>query len=117
MVPLDGSTAAKEWLKKTFAETEESEIQLPKETLEMIERLEAIKEEEKALKEERDKLENQLKFLLGKNERGRIGTRLVQWIPVETTRLDQKALKADHPDIYEKYCKKSTYRRFSLGRV
>jgi len=117
MVPLDGSTAAKEWLKKTFAETEESEIQLPKDALELIERLEVLKEEEKVRKEEMTRIENQLKYLLGKNERGRIGTRLVQWVPVETTRLDQKALKADHPDLFEKYSKKSVYRRFSLGRV
>lgn len=117
MIPLDGSTAAKEWLKKTFAETEESEIQLPKDALELIERLEVLKEEEKVRKEEMTRIENQLKYLLGKNERGRIGTRLVQWVPVETTRLDQKALKADHPDLFEKYSKKSVYRRFSLGRV
>lgn len=117
MIPLDGSTAAKEWLKKQYAEAEEgSEIQLPKDALELIERPEVLKEEEKALKEEKDRIENRLKSLLGKNERGRIGTRVVQWIPVETTRLDQKALKADHPDIFEKYTRKSTYRRFTLAR-
>ena len=38
----------------------------------------------------------------------------VTWKNVNSTRIDSKALKADHADIYAAYSKTSTTRRFVL---
>lgn len=41
----------------------------------------------------------------------------VSWTSVETNRLDTKKLKTEHPDIYERYCKNTNSRRFSISRA
>lgn len=38
----------------------------------------------------------------------------ISWKPVTTERLDSKALKEAEPDLYSKYVKTSTSRRFSV---
>lgn len=41
----------------------------------------------------------------------------VSWTSVEMHRLDTKKLKAEQPDIYERYCKNTNSRRFSVSRA
>jgi predicted phage-related endonuclease len=52
--------------------------------------------------------------LLGENEVGLAGDRKVAWKTVISNRLDSKALKTDHPEIYEKYARESISRRFMI---
>ena len=37
------------------------------------------------------------------------------WKDVTSSRLDTKALKLDHPDMYDKYTKKITSKRFNFS--
>lgn len=39
---------------------------------------------------------------------------VASYLPVKQTRLDQKALAEDHPDIYKKYCIQTEHRRFTI---
>ncbi len=39
----------------------------------------------------------------------------VTWKPISSSRLDSKALKAALPDVYSRFCKTSTTRRFSVA--
>lgn len=67
-------------------------------------------EEEKAAKERKDKLTAGLMALMEqKNVKSFTGQRikLTRVLPSETTTLDSKRLKADHPDLYAEYAKKS----------
>jgi predicted phage-related endonuclease len=53
---------------------------------------------------------------LGDNEVGELdGAPAVNWTRVTSRRLDQKALKAEHPDIVAEYTRPSESRRFGLA--
>ena len=52
--------------------------------------------------------------MLGDNEVGIIGDRVITWKTISQERLDGKALKADQPSLYSKYANPSSYRRFSV---
>ena len=62
--------------------------------------------------ERKSAAENRIKKAMGENTIATIGQRKITWKPVESLRIDSKRLKADDPDLYEAYCKKSSYRRF-----
>ena len=52
--------------------------------------------------------------MLGDNETGTSGNRVITWKSVSQERLDSKTLKAEHPTLYKKYANKTSYRRFSI---
>ena len=66
------------------------------------------------LTEQKQKAENLLKEMLGCNEIGTIGDRVITWKSISQERLDSKTLKVEHPALYKKYSNKTTYRRFSI---
>lgn len=73
----------------------------------------ARKAEEEA-KKRRLVAEAKLKRLLGEHELGYVGERRITWKNVVQSRFDSQALKQDHPDIYERYLRTSSYRRFQV---
>jgi len=87
---------------------------LPANASELIEEREHWAEQERIMAEKKQAAENKLKQLLGDNEVGWIGERKVTWKTVTTNRLDSKKLQEEHPDIYAKYVKESSHRRFSI---
>ena len=64
--------------------------------------------------EEKQFAENQLKQMMGNHEIGTVGNRVITWKSVCQERLDTKALKEEHPELYKKYVNKTSYRRFSV---
>ncbi|MFC7443483.1 YqaJ viral recombinase family protein [Laceyella putida] len=114
--PMDGSKASERFLREHFSETIESEISLPSEALTLIEEYYQAKEAMNMHEEEVKRIQNQLKYWLGQNERGYVGRYGVTWKTVRTTRFDMNALERDHPELIEKYKKESTYRRFSIQK-
>lgn len=114
--PMDGSAAATELLARLYPTAQpDSCINLPPEAEELIAEYEAAKAEETAAAERRQAAENKLKALLGEHEVGLIGgVPRVVWKTVTQSRVDTKRLRAEHPEIYEKYATTSTYRRFML---
>ncbi|WP_027295740.1 YqaJ viral recombinase family nuclease [Robinsoniella sp. KNHs210] len=63
---------------------------------------------------EKKQIEQELKMFLGEMEQAENDQFLVSWKSVKSNRLDEKRLKAEQPEIYEKYKKLSTTRRFSI---
>lgn len=52
---------------------------------------------------------------LGDNEIGTVdGSTAVRWTHQKVNRLNQKALKAEHPEIVAEYTEASTQRRFEI---
>ena len=89
---------------------------MPDEAIEWIDQyLEAAATEDsaKALKQEAS---NHLKEILGDYDRATCYDHVITWKPVSTERLDTKALKENEPEIYQKYVKVTTSRRFTLKR-
>ena len=113
--PIDGTRASTELIKKLYPEAQKGkEIDLPFEAFELIQQYERACEEEKRIQLIKDEATNRLKDMLGTAERGSIHGRTVIWQNVVSKRLDTKALQKECPDIYERFVRESTYRRFSI---
>lgn len=112
--PIDGSDACTKFLAEKFAESNNTQIELPDTATELIQKYTAASTEISALTEQKQFAENSLKEMLGENEIGVIGNKIVSWKPVSQERLDSKTLKSEHPTLYKKYANSTSYRRFSI---
>lgn len=70
------------------------------------------KQQAKDLDSEITALENQIKMALGDASEGSDDLFKVTWKNRTSNRLDTTRLKTEKPDIYEAYCKESSYRTF-----
>lgn len=113
--PLDGSDASAQFLSERFPNSvPQSRITLPDTAIELLSQYDAACEQLEAAKEQKQEAENLLKEMLGANEVGVSGTKIVTWKSMLQERLDSKTFKAEHPTLYKKYANKITYRRFSV---
>ena len=113
--PMDGSDASAQFLSACFPNSvNNSRIELPAFAEELLSRYDEACEELEVATERKQEAENILKQMLGENEAGTAGNRLVTWKSVTQERLDSKSLKAEHPALYQKYSNKTSYRRFSI---
>lgn len=113
--PLDGSDASARFLAERFpSSVPASQIALPDAAAELIHQYDNACEQLAAATEQKQEAENQLKQMLGENEAGLAGGRVITWKSVSQERLDSKTLKAEHPALYKKYASKTSYRRFSI---
>ena len=112
---LDGSSAAEKYLKERFKDVQEgTKVALDSEHKEMIEEYLNLKEQIRELEQETKALENSLKLKIGDNEVGYIDNFLVNWRGYLRTSIDSEKLKEEQPEIYDKYLKKSKYRKFEI---
>lgn len=111
---LDGSEASAKVLKMKHPASNGQTTELSSEALKLIEERDALDAHIKALEELKKAAENKLKAMLGDYEVGYVGTRSVIWKTITSNRLDTKALKVELPDVYEKFVKPSTTRRFEI---
>ena len=113
--PLDGSDASKKFLSERFPSSRPlSHIALPDTAAALLEQYDEACEELEAVTERKQKAENLLKEMMGDNEIGTTGDRIVTWKSVSQERLDSKTLKAEHPALYKKYANQTSYRRFTV---
>lgn len=69
------------------------------------------------MEKEKKKIDQELKLFIGENEGAENDRYRVAWKTVSSERLDGKLLKEEHPEIYQKYVKKSVARRFIIKAV
>ena len=113
--PLDGSDASAKFLADCFHDSiPKSHITLPDTAADLLAQYDEACEELDAVAERKQRAENLLKEMMGTNEVGTAGDRIVTWKSVSQERLDSKTLKAEHPALYKKYANKSSYRRFTV---
>ena len=113
--PLDGSNASAKFLADRFHDSiPKSHITLPDTAADLLAQYDEACEELDAVAERKQRAENLLKEMMGTNEVGTAGDRIVTWKSVSQERLDSKTLKAEHPALYKKYANKSSYRRFTV---
>ena len=116
--PLDGSDASAKFLAKRFPNSRpKSHIILPETADELLAQYDEACEELEAVTERKQKAENLLKEMIGENEVGTAGDRIITWKSVSQERLDSKTLRAEHPVLYKKYVNQTSYRRFSVKAV
>lgn len=112
--PIDGTESCTNAIREKFKGGQLDPIVLPSTAEQLIASYDALKQAEKTAKEERQKVENELCSMLGDNEAGYVGERLITWKSHGgRTTIDGKALKAAHPDIYSQFSKQGKpYRTF-----
>lgn len=66
------------------------------------------------MEREKKQIEQELKMYLGEAERAENERFFVSWKAVNSNRLDEKRLKEEQPQVYEKYRKMITSRRFTV---
>lgn len=103
---IDGTDSCTNAIKEKYRGGDPDPVILPSAADALIASYDALKKAEKDTKEQRQQVENELCSLLGDNESGYIGERLITWkTQAGRVTLDAKALKEDHPEIYTKYAK------------
>jgi putative phage-type endonuclease len=113
--PLDGSEASAKFLNQRFPDSVPlSKIDLTGDAAALLRQYDAACEELEKVTERKVEAENHLKQMLGVNEAGVAGDRVITWKSITQERLDSKTLKAEHPTLYRKYANKTSYRRFSV---
>ncbi|MCL1810517.1 MAG: YqaJ viral recombinase family protein, partial [Clostridiales bacterium] len=95
---LDGSDASAKFLSQRFPDSIPlSKIELPKEAAKLILQYDEASAQLEQFNEKKQEAENLLKQMIGENEAGSIGDRLITWKTVTQERLDSKTLKVEHP--------------------
>lgn len=113
--PLDGSDASKKFLSERFpSSTPSSHITLPDAAADLLAQYDEACDELEIVTEKKQRAENLLKEMMGSNEVGVAGGRVITWKNVAQERLDSKTLKAEHPALCQKYTSKTSYRRFTI---
>lgn len=113
--PLDGSDASAKFLVERFPDSvPKSQIALPDTAAELLQQYDAACEQLTAATEKKQYAENLLKEMMGNNEIGTAGDRVITWKSISQERLDSKTLKAEHPTLCKQYTTKTSYRRFTV---
>jgi putative phage-type endonuclease len=113
--PPDGSDSAREAINAYFAEgTPGRAYRFDKDGMSLYRELVTRREQEKAVKVQRVAIENRIKALMGDAEVALSphDDELIRWPTVSSTRVDVTALRAEHPEIAERFGKTTTTRRF-----
>lgn len=79
-----------------------------------LQRRDEIDNEMKALKEEKNLIDQSIQLEMKESEKATAGDRIITWKSQNRTSIDTKRLKAELPEIAEKYSKISTYRTFKV---
>ncbi|KYD07674.1 YqaJ viral recombinase family nuclease [Saccharococcus caldoxylosilyticus] len=115
---LDGSSAAEQFLAERFAKAEEEKaIPLKAEFKDKIERYLELKKLIKELENEKDAIENQIKFELKDATYGFVGGYQAEWKQHKRNQVDSKKLKTEFPEIYAKVVKPVNYRKFAINQI
>lgn len=113
--PLDGSEASAKFLSTRFPSSNpKSHIVLPDTAADLLAQYDDACEQLLIITERKQEAENLLKEMLGENEVGTAGDRVIIWKNVFQERLDSKTLRTEHPALYKKYTNKTSYRRFTI---
>ena len=113
--PLDGSDTCAEFLYEQYPECIPlSKIKLPDSAADLIRSHGEASAQIDIFNEQKQHAANLLKQMLGDNEIGTTIGGYIKWQTVMQNRIDSKLLKAEQPDIYEKYTAKSSHRKFTV---
>ena len=109
----DGSETADKAIAEYFRQS--STVSIPLNGFDKkLERRQELLEVMKRMETEKRRIDQELKLYLGEAEMAENEHFRVSWKSVESSRLDEKRLKEEEPEVYEKYKKAVTSRRFTV---
>lgn len=115
--PVDGSDATNDLIKKMYPQDDGTAIMLTKDDDVLLDAIDSISSEIKALEQQKKEYENQLKLKLENATEGHSQRHKVTFKTVVSNRVDSKRLKVDAPDIYDKFIKPSSSRRLTIKKL
>lgn len=115
--PIDGSDATNELIKKMYPQDDGTAIMLTKDDDVLLDAIDSISSEIKALEQQKKEYENQLKLKLENATEGHSQRHKVTFKTVVSNRVDSKRLKVEVPDVYEKFIKPSSSRRLTIKKL
>lgn len=102
-------------LDSLYPSSNQTSVILPPSADQLVATIRECKSVEEDLKKTALEAENRLKSMLKDSESGRTAKGFcVHWKSVSSNRLDTTKLKAEHPELVEKYTKTTSSRRFSI---
>lgn len=114
MPPVDGSEACAKMLNERYTMVDENDIELPEDAYELLQQWDLLNEQSKQVQERMDLISNMVKAWMQENDKAHIFDRKVFWTQVNSKKFDAKAFQAEHPELYAKFVKENTHRRFSV---
>ena len=110
----DGSKACDEVLDKYFGSARKGSAISLDGFDEKLDRRAKIMEQIEKLQQEQNSIDQEVKLYMQDNEFAASDNYRVSWTNVETTRLDTKRIREEHPEIYQGYAKQTVSRRFQV---
>lgn len=115
--PIDGSDATNDLIKKMYPQDDGTAIMLTKDDDVLLDAIDSISSEIKALEQQKQEYENRLKLKLENATEGHSQRHKVTYKTVVSKRVDSKRLKIEVPDVYEKFIKPSSSRRLTIKKL
>ncbi len=115
--PVDGSDATNDLIKKMYPQDDGTAIMLTKDDDVLLDAIDSISSEIKALEQQKKEYENQLKLKLENAVEGHTPRHEVTYKTIVSNRIDSQRLRKEAPEIYEKYTKQSKSRRFNYKKL
>ena len=112
---IDGTDASTKLLDSIYRGGVSEEIIMPTEAVEYVDAYIEASADEDSAKARKNEAANHIKEIMGDYDRATCNGHTISWKPVTSERLDSKALKAAEPEIFKKYTKASTSRRFTVN--
>lgn len=110
----DGSKACDQVIAEFYTHADTNKSIILSGFNEQLKRRAEIMEMQERLEQEKRQIEQGIKLYMGDAELAENDNYKITWKNSVTNRLDSKQLKADMPDIYERYCKSSNQRRLLI---
>lgn len=116
--PPDGSEASDRIIRERYPDSDpDLQIPLQDDLEEKLDRSREIDVLLDRLTTEKKEIYQQIQEYMGDAEKASGQRYSVSWKSVLSNRLDSKALKSSHPDIYKQFVKQSSSRRFTVKEV
>ncbi len=114
MPPPDGSKVCDEVLEKYFHRARKNSTIPLIGFDEKLDRRTELLNQIAGLEQEQKQIEQEIKLFMQDNESAVSDNYRVTWTNVDSTRLDTRRIKAEKPEIYEKFSKVTSSRRLTI---
>lgn len=114
----DGSASAANLIRSRFPQNRGDGVMVPLFGMEgKVDRILELDEQIKTLEKESDKLKQVIELEIGEADGGRTQNHFIYWRTQSRSTLDSKKLQADLPDVYQKYARTTSFRKFEIKQI
>lgn len=110
----DGSSKCSELIAKMYFKSDAQKAIELFDFSDMLNRRAELAELISKMEKEKDSIDQKIKLEMQDAAYARTDNYKISWLSSETTRLDTKRLKEEQPEMYDKYCKTTSSRRFMV---